>query len=68
MLEVGKTYTVRRSEDGAEGTSVWTVAEVKWPLVRLTNPHTADRIVNIGSANFISAELNPHGPFTVTVA
>jgi hypothetical protein len=64
MFEIGKDYmiTMLVIEDGepVEETSNWTVAAVDGTLIKLTSPHSPDKIVNTASYHFVSAQLSKH--------
>lgn len=61
MFEVGRDYRIRTIEAGDDGWAdsrgVYTVAEVDGTLLRLTNPHSPDLVLNTASWHFHSAEL-----------
>jgi len=56
MFETGATYSIRMIDGDSESLSSWVVVEYEAPLLKLSNPHTNDRILNTGSRHFISAE------------
>ncbi|KAA2235456.1 hypothetical protein [Salinarimonas soli] len=60
MFEAGREYTFRMVEEEGECTFTAEVAEVALPLIKLASfMGSPERIINIGSLNFVSAEIRP---------
>jgi hypothetical protein len=60
MFEVGREYTFTMLMDGTQTEFTDEVAEVDLPLIKLRNPHDGEKIVNTGSAAFVSAKMRPY--------
>lgn len=60
MFKVGQEYKITMIvASGGEWTDEygqWTVAAVDGTLIKLSNPHSKDKIVNTASWHFVSAE------------
>ncbi len=56
MFKVGADYEFTLIEGDEEGQSVWKVAAYEHPLLKITNPHEGEKIVNVTSPNFVSAK------------
>lgn len=59
MFEVGKDYTFHILDDSSGkagvGTSVWTVKEVEGTLLKLSNKHEGEIVLNTASQFFVQA-------------
>jgi hypothetical protein len=60
MFQAGKWYTIHMDEGTGVGYSDWKIESIEMPLIKISNGHTADRIVNTASPVFAYAELSPH--------
>jgi hypothetical protein len=61
MFKVGQDYKITMIVAGRGGEwtdeyGQWTVAAVDGTLIKLSNPHSKDKIVNTASWHFVSAE------------
>jgi hypothetical protein len=61
MFEVGKKYrfTMIVAVPGnlTPEDSVWSVKKIEGALIKLSNPHSKDLIVNTTSSHFVKAEI-----------
>ncbi|MGD1878226.1 MAG: hypothetical protein ACFB13_12085 [Kiloniellaceae bacterium] len=55
MFELGKDYRITMIESG-RSMNTWTVVAQEGTLIKLKNPHSADKILNTASLCFVSAE------------